>query len=433
MALACQLDLEISSSDAKTAFLNAVLDEPIYVVPPRGLDISPDTVWRLNKCLYGLKGSPHGWNVTLHVWLLSIGFTQSPIDPCLYSVPGLWLLVWVDDALKVGSCDKVKWFESEFDKRFKGTHTPVVELFVGIQIFRDRKARTLELRQTNYIDKFLRRFGFADSNGESSPMAAGTVISKEDCCKGDKALIEQYLAKNFDVRAAAASMLYATICTRPDAAFAVKEFCKIMSDPGPKHVAPIKRALRYFKHTREKGLKYTAVPGEVLGTYSADLTLAGWSDASYGDDIDTRRSTQGFVAKLCGGAVAWFCQTQKCITLSTTESELYALSDAIKEILYIRATLAHFGQKQQLPTVIYEDNAAVVATAHNPGKNHGKLKHVAIRVKFVQEQVLEMAVVNVEQERSEDMEADILTKALGAPQHVRMADAVLGYKQLKEE
>jgi hypothetical protein len=75
----------------------------------------------------------------------------------------------------------------------------------------------------------------------------------------------------------------------------------------------------------------------------------------------------------------------------------------------------------------------VVATAHNPGKNHGKLKHVAIRVKFVQEQVLEMAVVNVEQERSEDMEADILTKALGTPQHVRMADAVLGYKQLKEE
>ena len=44
-----------------------------------------------------------------------------------------------------------------------------------------------------------------------------------------------------------------------------------------------------------------------------------------------------------------------------------------------------------------------------------------------------MTVVNVEQERSEDMEADILTKALGTPQHVRMADAVLGYKQLKEE
>ena len=139
-------------------------------------------------------------------------------------------------------------------------------MFVGIQIVRDRKARTLELLQTDYIDKFLKRFGFADANGESSPMAAGAVVSKDDCCKGDPALVERYLEKNFDVRAAAASMLCATICSRPDAAFTVKELCKIMSDPGPKHIALTKRALKYFKYTRKLGLKYTAVLGDILGT-----------------------------------------------------------------------------------------------------------------------------------------------------------------------
>ena len=174
------------------------------------------------------------------------------------------------------------------------------------------------------------------------------------------------------------------------------------------------------------------MPGEILGSYLADLIAKGWSDASYGDDVDTRRSTQGFVAKLLGGAIAWFSQTQKCVTLSTTESELYALSDAIKEIIYIRSTLAQFGFPQHSPTVIYEDNAAVVATVNNPGKNHGKLKHVAIRVKFVQEHVMEMQTVEVEKEADQYMSADILTKALGAPQHGPKADDILGYKQLKD-
>ena len=432
MAIACQFDLEISSSDVKTAFLNALLSEPIYVVPPRGLDIDPDTVWRLKKCLYGLKGSPHEWNVTLHIWLIEIGLQQSPIDPCLYSAPGLWVLVWVDDALKVGTQEKVDWFEAEFNKRFEGTHTPEVEMFVGIELIRDRAARTLELRQTAYFDKILKRFGFLDSNGEASPMCTSTTISKDDCPKGDPELVKLYKDKNFDVRAAAASLLYGAICTRPDLSFTVKELCKIMSDPGHKHVGPTKRALKYLKRTRTKGLKFTAVAGEILGTYLADMIVAGWVDASYGDEVDTRRSTQGFVAKLLGAAVAWFSQTQKCVTLSTTEAELYALKDAIKEIIYIRSTLDYFGYPQRLPTVMYEDNAAVVATAHNPGKNHGKLKHIAISVRFVQEQQLEMQVVDVTQEASKNQSADIMTKALGAPQHGPMTDDILGYAALKK-
>ena len=101
-------------------------------------------------------------------------------------------------------------------------------------------------------------------------------------------------------------------------------------------------------------------------------------------------------------------------------------------MIYIRSTLAEFGFPQQQPTVIYEDNAAVVATANNPGKNHGKLKHVCIRVKMVQEHVLELQTCDVVKESDENMSADILTKALGGPQHPRKADDILGYKQLKD-
>ena len=133
-----------------------------------------------------------------------------------------------------------------------GTHQDAVDMFVGVEISRDRVHRTLELTQSAYIEKFLRRFGFLESSGKNAPASTSSRITKEDCCKGCPDRLKEYQNKHFDVRAAAACMLYAAICTRPDVAYAVKELCKIMSDPGPKHVNPARHLLKYFKYTCKK-------------------------------------------------------------------------------------------------------------------------------------------------------------------------------------
>jgi len=203
-----------------------------------------------------------------------------------------------------------------------------------------------------------------------------------------------------------------------------------MADPGPKHVPVVKAILKYLRGSSHMGLKYTA-PSEIMDTFTAEsLIIEAHCDASFGDDPDTRRSTQGFVAKLCGGAVGWFSQGQKSTSLSTAEAELIALADAIKEIIYMRQAMAFFNAPQTGPTIIYEDNQAVVSTAHNPGQNHGKLKHVAIRTHRVQEEI-RLETVDVLYKRTTEMEADILTKALGKKQFKRLALAILGYESLK--
>ena len=71
-----------------------------------------------------------------------------------------------------------------------------------------------------------------------------------------------------------------------------------------------------------------------------------------------------------------------------------------------------------------------VATANNPGKNHSKLKHVATRVKFVQEHVMEMHTVEVVKEGTDEMLADLLTKALSAWKHEYHTNRALGITQL---
>ena len=91
----------------------------------------------------------------------------------------------------------------------------------------------------------------------------------------------------------------------------------------------------------------------------------------------------------------------------------------------MREAMVFLGVPQLEPTVIYEDNQAVVATAHNPGKNHGKLKHVAIRTSRVQEEV-HLQTINVIHKPTAFMLADILTKALGKVQFKKLALAILG-------
>ena len=70
--------------DVVTAYLNAPIKEEIYIEPSEGFEDDPQVVWKLNKCLYGLKQSAREWNETLTEALKTIGFKEGNADPCLF-------------------------------------------------------------------------------------------------------------------------------------------------------------------------------------------------------------------------------------------------------------------------------------------------------------------------------------------------------------
>nr|GEU31573.1 retrovirus-related Pol polyprotein from transposon TNT 1-94 [Tanacetum cinerariifolium] len=57
LAYACALDFKLFQMDVKSAFLNGVINEEVYVAQPSGfIDFAkPNHVYRLKKGLYGLK------------------------------------------------------------------------------------------------------------------------------------------------------------------------------------------------------------------------------------------------------------------------------------------------------------------------------------------------------------------------------------------
>jgi hypothetical protein len=72
--------------DVKSAFLNGILQEEVYVEQPKGFTnhLFLDHVYRLKKTLYGLKQAPRAWYERLTKYLLDNCFQRGHIDKTLF-------------------------------------------------------------------------------------------------------------------------------------------------------------------------------------------------------------------------------------------------------------------------------------------------------------------------------------------------------------
>eukprot|EP00253_Pinus_taeda_P026005 PITA_26005 len=78
----------IHQMDVKTAFLNRVIEEEVYIEQPEGFEIfsSKSHVCRLKRALYGLKQAPCAWYTQIDSYFIGLGFSKSEADPNLYQI-----------------------------------------------------------------------------------------------------------------------------------------------------------------------------------------------------------------------------------------------------------------------------------------------------------------------------------------------------------
>ena len=187
----------------------------------------------LKRTLYGLKQAPRAWYTRLKKELVLLGFEESDADPGLYVLRHdngiIYLLVYVDDLLFAGATKDVKLQEVKtklqaiFDSRDLGD----VNLFVGIELIRNRTAGTLKICQPRMIGELLTKYGMLQVKTRTTPLSASIKLVKDSG--------ELLDTNKFPYSELIGSLLYLAVCTRPDIAQAVGALARHMSAPSEQH------------------------------------------------------------------------------------------------------------------------------------------------------------------------------------------------------
>ena len=357
LAVAASLDYEIWQMDVKTTFLNGSLEDDIYMQQPKGFigRGQEHMTCKFQSSIYGLKQASRTWNIRFDQAITLYGFEKSPDEPCVYKrIQGtkvVFLVLYIDGILLIGNdievLSSVKgWMQKQFDMKDLGE----ANYILGIKLLRDRKNKVLALSQALYIDKILARFSMENSKKGTLPFRHGVHISKE---QSPKTLEQKECMSRIPFSSAVGSLIYAMLCTRPDICYAVGIVNRYQSDPREEHWIAVKHILKYLRRTRNYILVYS----------SGSLETIGYIDSDFQGDIDSRKSTFGYVFTLNGGAICWRSVKQTYVADSITEAEYVAASEAAKEAVWLKKFLLDLQviPSADRPITLYCDNSGAVA------------------------------------------------------------------------
>ena len=171
--------------------------------------------------------------------------------------------------------------------------------------------------------------------------------------------------------------------------------------------------LRYLRGTADVALKFGASECNHTDEGVEEMVITSYSDADWGNDIRDRKSISGWVVKLNGDVVSWSCKKQATVALSTCEAELYAESSCVQEELWLQHLLSEIGLLIRPQSLVCGDNQSTLQISEN-GIIREKTKHVDIKHKFITQNI-ECNAIKVSYIRTDDQQADVLTKALSKP------------------
>jgi transposase InsO family protein len=414
----------INLFDVETAFLNSTIDREIYIEQPEGFE-DPDYpreeyVLAVNKGIYGLKQSGSLYAEDQKAKLITLGFTPSDADECIYISADKRIIVatYVDDGLVTAETqEEIDWVISELGKDYTIRNLGPPTKFLGMDISRpqDDPHGPITVSQSTYARKLLAKFGMESCNPVKAPCdqrAAYLHIRTDDEPPTDSALY----------RSITSSILHLSIWTRPDIAWITNKLCQFNSDPSELHMSAAKHLLRYIQGTLDYAFTYS--PSECNSLYghftdhdNFDFTpLHGYSDASGASDPDDRCSTSGYIFFYYGGPIAWGSRKQRyAVALSTMEGEYLALTEAAKEAIFLRNLLASVNVPQDQPTLILTDSDAALKHVKN-NVNHSRTKHIDTRHHFIRH-AYNTGNVDIRHVPSASQTADVLTKPLGTLKH----------------
>ncbi|KAG8488863.1 hypothetical protein CXB51_016741 [Gossypium anomalum] len=352
--------------------------------------------------LYSLKQSPRQWYKRFDSFMTSHDFKRSSFDSCVYFKKNndgsfVYLLLYVDDML-IAAKDKgeIRKVKAQLSEEFEMKDLGPAKKILGMEILRDRKISKLYLSQKGYIEKLLCRFSMRSAKPVSTPLAAHFRLSSALSPQSDDEI--EYMS-HVPYSSAVGSLMYAMVCSRPDLSYAVSAVSRYMANPGKEHWKAVQWILRYLRGTTDVCLQFGRTEDGVIG----------YVDADFAGDLDKRRSLTGYVFTIGGCAISWKATLQTTVALSTTEAEYMAITEACKEVIWLKGLFSELNEDLQISTVFCDSQSAIFLTKDQ--MFHERTKHIDVRYHFVRDIIARGDIV-VSKISTHENPADMMTKSL---------------------
>jgi hypothetical protein len=414
MAIAAYFNMEVRQYDAVNAFTNAQLGTFVYCHQPEGFS-DPDCLWELRRALYGLKTSPLLWYKEFTKTLKELGLQEVKDAPCLWKNDKLIVFFYVDDIVvlaKPAHTAALDNFERKLLHRYKIRSLGELSTFCGIQTHRDRSTGSIWLSQAAYLDKLHTKYPSPKSFNRppATPLPLEELLPSEEPKSDHNKLRYAQLV---------GSIGYVATATRPDVSKAHSKLAEFLVNPGQRHLDAAYQTLAYLYSSKDRALYYDAS----ISTDTAHIVdheepdFFGATDASYADHKATRKSSQGYIFFLFGGPIDWKATLQRCVTKSTTESELVAASSAGTELLWWWRLFKNIEFDPGNEQILFCDNQQTIrlVTTATP-RLKTSLRHIDVHHHWLRQEA-QTHNINLSYIQTKSQPADGLTKLLPRQRH----------------
>jgi len=413
LSKAAEHNWDVYADDATQAFVNAErpVDKPLWAAYPAGFK-KPGRCMLVKRHLYGSHDASRAWFELVKKHLVEEQkLTQSLTDEALFTGPGLYVVVHVDDFCSTGEDVAVKAFRDALKARFTMTGGKIKEYY-GLDVRVRRKQGIIDVGCGGYIRRLVAKL-------KHNPRKILTPLSPDDPlpkmegeCK-DKALQRSY-------RQLVGSIMHPAVTCRPDVAAAVRALSAHLVHPTATHLRAAQRVVDYLWTTRDHTLRF--------GNERGEGSFYGTCDAAFNATHDSRGIT-GWCYLHAGGAVAWKSRAQDLVSLSSCEAELIACDEATRELRYLLKLLQDFDIEAHTPIMVGQDNMGTLSLIDSTHYN-ARTRHIALRYLHTGDQQ-RAGVLQTSHLPTDQISSDVLTKPLPREAHERHTQVLLGHKSVQ--
>jgi len=299
----------------------------------------------------------------------------------------------------------------------------------------DRERGILQLEQRSAIQTLGHKYSVMNLKHRTMPITPAVELPKLAAAEVDPI---EYLS-------IVGSCLHLAQVSRPDVSFAIGVLSRHSATPGKQHMKAAINLVNYLYNSRNLFIQYSR---SGRGN-NPEVSEKDWSqrksmeerlraskptgaaespdlyiDADYAEDPNTRRSTSGMITMMNDGPISWSSRLQKLCAQSSAESEIYAVTDSVKEAIHIKLMCEEAGIREPgTPLTVWEDNTVCIHLGHGL-RGSKSAKHFEVRLRFLNEQVHDN-VIEFAKVDTKDQLADGFTKALPGPAFFDFRDIIL--------